>query len=166
MLFPSRSIPRKNVRAAFELAQRWRALLWLLGPAEDGFEQELNDLLASYAIPTRRGLPSGYTIHDAYSACDLVVVPSTWEGFGNPVVESVTHGRPLAVYPYPVLEEIRSTGMTFFDLESDEIGDVMLSPPHDVLARNKEIAAQHYSLADLPDRLSEVLQDFAGRLSL
>ena len=48
--------------------------------------------------------PGGCTIADAYSACDAVLLPSSWEGFGNPSVESATHRRPLAIGPYPVAE--------------------------------------------------------------
>ncbi len=88
---------------AIRLAQGLGATLWILGPAEDGYDTELANILASSGVPVRRGLHHELDVHDAYAASDLVVVPSTWEGFGNPVLESVTHRRPLAAYPYPVL---------------------------------------------------------------
>jgi glycosyltransferase involved in cell wall biosynthesis len=159
VLFPTRAIPRKNVAGAVRLAEELTAVLWLLGPAEDGYGPELEKLIRASRIGVRRGLPEGFEIHDAYAASDLVVMPSTWEGFGNPVLESVTHHRPLAVYPYPVLEEIRAFGFRFFDL-SDVAGiDAFLNEPDlTLLQHNCALARQYFNVADLPARLVSLLE--------
>jgi glycosyltransferase involved in cell wall biosynthesis len=158
LLLPTRAIPRKNVAGALELAASLDAVLWLLGPAEDGYGPTLATLLAQSNVEVRRGLPEGLTIHDAYGAADLVTVPSTWEGFGNPVLESVTHRRPLAVYPYPVLEEIRSFGFRFFDLHDvDGVVHFLESPDDELFQHNAEIARRHFNLDTLPQRLHTLL---------
>ncbi|HVB51793.1 MAG TPA: glycosyltransferase family 4 protein [Acidimicrobiales bacterium] len=158
MLLPTRAIPRKNVAGALELATALDAVLWLLGPAEDGYGPTLANLLAESTVEVRRALPEGLTIHDAYAAADLVTLPSTWEGFGNPVLESVTHRRPLAVYPYPVLEEIRAFGFQFFDLDDVEGALEFLDSPDDErLRHNAEIARRHFNLDALPQRLATLM---------
>jgi glycosyltransferase involved in cell wall biosynthesis len=158
VLLPTRAIARKNVPGAIRLAQELDAVLWILGPAEDGYDAELVDILASARVSLRRGLHHDLAVHDAYAASDLVVVPSTWEGFGNPVLESVTHRRPLAVYPYPVLREIRSFGFDFFDLDDPEGITVYLENPDEgLLDANQRLARRHFNLADLPARLGPLL---------
>ncbi|MHB8334162.1 MAG: glycosyltransferase family 4 protein [Acidimicrobiales bacterium] len=158
VLFPSRAIARKNVAGALELAEALHAVLWLLGPPEDGYDDELASLLAASPVEVRRG-PVG-SIHDAYAACDLVVLPSTWEGFGNATIESVTHRKPLAVYPYPVLAELSARGLSFFDLEDLE-GIAACLEHADVtrLEHHLEVARAHFNLADLPARLATLLDD-------
>jgi glycosyltransferase involved in cell wall biosynthesis len=159
VLLPTRAIPRKNVDAALALAASLDAVLWLLGPSEDGFGPELEELLNGSSVDVRRGLDDEMSIHDAYAACDLVVMPSTWEGFGNPVLESVTHRRPLAVYPYPVAREIEAYGFDFFALEDVEGIKAYLRDPDDrLLATNLEVARRHFNVANLGRRLSAVLE--------
>jgi glycosyltransferase involved in cell wall biosynthesis len=97
-------------------------------------------------------------VHDAYAACDLVVMPSTWEGFGNPVLESVTHRRPLALYPYPVAREITAFGFEFFGLgDVAAITSFLAHPNEELLERNLAIARAHFNLVDLPSRLDRLL---------
>jgi glycosyltransferase involved in cell wall biosynthesis len=159
ILLPTRSIPRKNVPGAIRLAEELDAVLWLLGPAEDGYETQLESVLANARVVVRRGLAEGFDVHDAYAASDLVVMPSTWEGFGNPVLESVTHRRPLAVYPYPVLAEIESSGFRFFGLNDvSEVDAFLRQPDPGLLEHNLALARRDFNLADLPGRLASLLE--------
>ncbi len=160
VLMPTRALARKNVAGALRLARELGATLWLLGPTEDGFDDELSALLAGWKVRVLRGLGDA-TIHDAYAACDLVVIPSTWEGFGNPVLESVTHQRPLALNWYPVAREIASYGFHFFGLDDiDDIVDFLERPNVETLTRNLEIARLNFNVLDLPVRLAAILEEF------
>ncbi len=144
--------------AALRLTEQLGGVFWLLGNAEDGYTNDLERILQTSMTGVRRGLPPGASIHDAYAAADLVVMPSTWEGFGNPVIESVTHRKPLARYPYPVMSEIESHGFHFFDLDDiDGINAAMADPDAEFLDKNLAIARANYDLALLPGRLEPVL---------
>ena len=158
VLMPTRAIPRKNVPGALTLCRELGATFWLLGPAEDGYGPALETLLAESGVPVRRGLPAGLDVADAYAACDLVVMPSIWEGFGNPVLESVTHRRPLALHPYPVAREIIAHGFEFFGLDDvDGIARFINAPDPEHFERNLRIAREHFSESDLPRRLTTLL---------
>jgi len=126
MLQPSRAIERKNVPGAIRLAAYLaRAIpdrsmqLWISGPAEDGYAQTLARLIDRSDVPVKVGRVASAA--DAYAACDLVVFPSTWEGFGNPVVESIAARRACAAFPYPVLAEILAAGVRCFSTEQPEV---------------------------------------------
>ena len=158
LLLASRALERKNIAGALRLANALDAVLWILGPSEDGYEKTLETLLSTSTVDVRRGLNPELTVHDAYAACDLVVMPSTWEGFGNPVLESVTHRRPLALYPYPVAREIMRFGFTFFDLEDvARIAAFLKSPDRARLERNLAIARAHFNVDALGEQLSALL---------
>jgi glycosyltransferase involved in cell wall biosynthesis len=135
------------------------ATFWLLGPAEDGYGPELERLLRSAPVRVVHGDGgAGADVVDAYAACDAVVLPSTWEGFGNPSVESAVHDRPLAIGSYPVAEELRAFGFRWFD--HDDPGALrswLDAPEMSMLEHNHEVARRHFSIRDLPDRLARVL---------
>jgi glycosyltransferase involved in cell wall biosynthesis len=137
------------------------AVYWLLGPAEDGFDAELADLLAAAPCPVRHGTPpelAGLTVVDAYRACDVVTLPSTWEGFGNPAVESAVHRRPLAVGPYPVAAELAAFGFDWFALtDTGRLRAWLERPDRSLLDANLAVASAHFSTRDLPDRIARVL---------
>jgi mannosylglucosylglycerate synthase len=110
--------------------------------------------------PVILGTPAGADIgiDDAYRACDVVALPSTWEGFGNPSIESVVHRRPLAIGPYPVARELAAFGFEWFALgEMDRLGSWLEAPDPGLLERNVEVASAHFSLEDLPDKIASVL---------
>ncbi len=90
-LQPTRAIARKNISASIAIAESIGATFWIAGPAEEGYGPTLDALLAAAQVPVVRGMPDGLSIADAYEACDVVTFPSTWEGFGNPTIESAIH---------------------------------------------------------------------------
>ncbi len=164
VLHPVRAIARKNVPRALafvadlqtRLAGR-RIHYWLPGPAEDGYGPTLSALLRSTAVSVLR--TADLDMPDAYAACDLVIFPSTWEGFGNPVVESVAHRRPLAVSQYPVLGELTALGFEFLDVENPGAVAAVLAGTRDdraLLDRNLTVARRHLALEHLPGRLRQL----------
>jgi glycosyltransferase involved in cell wall biosynthesis len=163
LLQPTRALPRKNVAGALDLAAAVGGTYWLLGPAEDGYGPELERLLATARCPVLTLDEVGpVAIEDAYAACDAVLLPSTWEGFGNPAVESATHRKALAIGAYPVGRELAALGFRWFD--ADEPGPLAawLDDPDDaLLAHNHAVAASRLNLADLPASLQRVLDGMA-----
>ena len=175
LLQPTRAIPRKDVPGAIRLAEGVASAspdqpvtYWLLGPPEDGYGPDLERVLAGATVPVLRGYPSGnWDIHDAYAACDAVVLPSTWEGFGNPAIESATHAKPLAIGPYPVASELARYGFTWFPTsDPDPLADFLAQPEQSLLDRNREVARHHFSLADLPAALAALGLGGANRRAL
>jgi len=161
VLQPTRALPRKNVAGAIAVATRLGATFWLLGPAEDGYDDELDALVASARCRVLYGIPRGgdpVSISDAYRACDVVALPSTWEGFGNPTIESAVHRRPLVIGPYPVARELAAFGFDWFGLgDVDRLAAWLDGPDPQLLDRNLAVARAHFSLHDLPDRIAAVL---------
>jgi glycosyltransferase involved in cell wall biosynthesis len=161
VLHPVRAIPRKNVPGAVALTEALGATYWLTGDAEDGYADELARVLVSARCPVKHGRPPTGSIHDAYAACDVVALPSTWEGFGNPAIEAAFHRRPLAVGRYPVAEELRALGFVWFDADDPSILDGVLSGPQEVrdeIADNNQAVARAYFSED------RVLRDIAALL--
>lgn len=155
---PTRAIARKGVPAAIALAEAIDAAYWLPGAAEEGYDAELAELLRRAKVRVLRGMPLE-TMADAYAAADAVAFPSTWEGFGNPVVESALHRRPLAIRRYPVADELAGFGFRWFDADEPEPLRRWLDDPDDeLLDHNRAIARRHFSLVDLPDRIAHLFQ--------
>ncbi|HWD56540.1 MAG TPA: hypothetical protein VG346_15555 [Acidimicrobiales bacterium] len=159
LLQPTRALERKNIAGALELTAAVGGAYWLLGPAEDGYGPELDRLVARASCPVLLGQPpGGCSIADAYAACDAVVLPSFWEGFGNPSVESATHRRPLAIGSYPVAAELAAFGFRWFGVADPAPLARWLEQRDEArLTHNQRVAATHFNLADLPARLAGVL---------
>ena len=104
-------------------------------------------------------------MEDAYAAADVVTFPSTWEGFGNPVVESAIHRRPLAIARYPVAEELAQFGFRWLDAADPIAVRRWLDAPDDGwLDHNQDVARKHFSLTVLDAALAGLVGGvMAGR---
>jgi len=164
VLQPSRAIERKNVpgavRFASYLARRdpdRPVHLWVAGPAEDGYGETLARIVERSDVPVTVGRAA--RVADAYAACDVVVFPSTWEGFGNPVIESIAARRACAAFPYPVLAEIVAAGVRCFSTEQPDVlarflaeTDTRRETYYDVNLRRARLS---FSLPDLPAAIDQ-----------
>jgi glycosyltransferase involved in cell wall biosynthesis len=164
VLQPTRALPRKNIPGGLALAKSLGATYWLTAAAEDGYGPTLDELLQSARVRVVRGQGRG-TIDDVYAASDVVVLPSHWEGFGNPVIESVTHRKPLALGSYPVASELLAFGFEFFSpLQPQPLRDFLAQPDEDLLEENLGIARSHFDIADLPSVLDDLFASSALRI--
>ncbi len=162
VLQPTRAIARKEVGRGLRFAEEVAASLpghpvryWLTGAAEDGYGPTLRELVSTARIPvTHQGVRD---VADAYAAADLVVIPSSWEGFGNPVIEAIAAGRPVAAAGYPVLDELRSLGLAVLPLDDPiRVASFLKSPDVGWLRQNREVVRRELSIGRLPERLSDV----------
>ncbi len=157
---PVRGIARKNIPLALRLAEELGGTYWLLGQAEEGYGHHLEWLLSTAKVPVvHRGADS---IADIYAACDVVVFPSLWEGFGNPPIEASIHRRPVIVGDYPVANELAAEGFTWFrPSQVNQVATFVANPDQDVLDRNQQIARSRFSI-EASQRRIETLIDDAG----
>jgi glycosyltransferase involved in cell wall biosynthesis len=160
VLQPTRAIPRKNVAAGIAVAEHLGGAYWLTGPAEDGYGAALQALLDQARCPVLRRVPEGLSMADAYAAADVVVFPSTWEGFGNPVLEAAAYRRPLVVADYPVLGELRRLGFLWFSTDRLDLLRAFLDQPDPTLHQvNADIARTCFAPETLDARLDLLLRD-------
>ncbi len=167
VLQPTRALERKNVPGGMAAARQLGGRYWLLGAAEDGYGPTLDRLVADAAEPVLLGWPGPVGdggVAAAYAACDVVALPSTWEGFGNPALESAVHRRPLVIGPYPVASELESFGFEWFHLDAlARLRAWLDSPDPGLLERNAAVVEAHFSIDRLPARIDRLLAPFRVR---
>jgi mannosylglucosylglycerate synthase len=158
LLQPTRAIPRKGIAAGLGLGRALSGTYWLTGPTEDGYQAELDALLAGGGVPVRRRLPAGVSMAGAYAACDAVLLPSTWEGFGLPLIESALHRKPIAVGPFPVARELAAFGFRWFPTDDPEpLAHWLASADPALLDHNEAVARAYFSIDALARRLELLL---------
>ena len=161
MLHPVRAIERKNVPLALEIAEELGATYWLTGPAEEGYRATLDELLD---VAHGRGVKVVHepaeSLADMYAACDVVVFPSTWEGFGNPPIDAAIHRRPAIVGRYPVSQELRALGFEWFDPDDpDAFTTWSASPDLGLIDRNRAVVEANLSLEVMESALAHLLDE-------
>lgn len=185
VLQPTRVIQRKGIEMALELVHRLElpnARLFITHRAYDEglsywhwLKREAGvmrvDLrLIDHMIGAERGKVDGhkiYSLWDAYPHADLVTYPSTYEGFGNALLEAVYFKRLLVVNRYPVYNaDIEPLGFEFVELDGfvDEAAveqtRELFNDPGRVEAmteKNYALAQEYFSLEVLERRLKELL---------
>ena len=187
-LQPTRVIDRKGIEMALELVYRMELpdpILHITHRAQDeGLEywlwlkreagvMNIRLKLIDHLVGAERDKKDGHKIYalwDVYPHADLVTYPSTYEGFGNALLEAIYYKRLIAVNRYPVFNaDILPLGFDFVLLDGfvDDQAVIrtreLLADPETVAAmaeKNYAIAREHFSLEVLEQKLKQLLKDF------
>jgi glycosyltransferase involved in cell wall biosynthesis len=161
LLYPARPWAHKNhgrLFQAFELLRRERPQLELVltggghkgRPVPDGV--------------TVRGLVSADELASLYRRAACLVFPSLYEGFGQPPLEAMASGCPVAASSAGSLPEACGDAAAFFDPEDPEdiaaVVAAVLESPERLAAAGLERAAQ-FSWAESARRHEAVYRTFA-----
>lgn len=185
VLQPTRVIRRKSIEMALELVHYlgvpgtplfvthsssdegpayWQ---WLTHEAEMmGVDLRLVDEM----VDAERGRRNGrkvYSLWDVYPHADLVTYPSTYEGFGNALLEAIYFRSLVVVNRYPVYAaDIAPLGFEFVELDGfvgdaavTDVRDLLRDPQrvHEMTQKNYALAREHFSLEVLEEKLRALL---------
>jgi glycosyltransferase involved in cell wall biosynthesis len=173
LLQPTRIIPRKGIELTIELAER-------LGPdvavvvthpddKDDQYWGELESLAEESGVDLRlvdAGRDAA-SLSSAYAAADLVCFPSLYEGYGNALVETMFHRRPLFVNRYSVYErDIAPLGIAAIEIDGSITDEAVAqarrwiddpSTAEDAIRLNTRIGLEHLSYQSVVDAFDRAL---------
>jgi glycosyltransferase involved in cell wall biosynthesis len=126
LLCPSTTHPHKNLERLLRVHAQMNNAPKLILTGVRGFAAEEIERLAGESVQILGWLPREQ-IYDLYRRALGLIFPSTFEGFGMPVLEAMAAGVPVACSDIPPLREIARSTVHFFDPASDrEIRDALL----------------------------------------
>ena len=188
VLQPTRVIQRKGIEMALEMVHQLdtpNKQLFITHRAHDeGLDywhwlkreagvMKVDLRLIDHLIGTERGKANGhkiYSLWDAYPHADLITYPSTYEGFGNALLEAIYFKRLIVVNRYPVYNaDIGPLGFDFIELDGFVDDNAvnktkkLLQNADQVTAmaeKNYTLAQEYFSLEVLEKKLSSVLTNF------
>ena len=109
-----------------------------------------------------------YSLWDVYPNADLVTYLSSYEGFGNALIETLYFRKPLVVNAYPAYRaDIKPVGIKAIEITEDvtpetvqAVGALLHDPQavQDLVERNYELGQAHFSYEVLEQRLANLLQ--------
>ena len=143
-LYPANPWPHKNHERLFKAFRRVRQR-----------RPELRLVLTGTGLERRRGIPEGVDVRgrvsrhelaELYRTAAALVFPSLYEGFGQPPLEAMASGTPVAVSRAGALPEVCGDAAIYFEPTSvDEITEAMfavLDRPEHLVERGLERASR------------------------
>jgi glycosyltransferase involved in cell wall biosynthesis len=126
LLCASTTHPHKNLERLLRVHAQMKNAPKLILTGVRGFAAKEIESLADASVEITGWVPREQ-LYDFYRAALGFIYPSTFEGFGMPVLEAMAAAVPVACSDIPPLREIAQSTVHFFDPFSDrEIRDALL----------------------------------------
>jgi glycosyltransferase involved in cell wall biosynthesis len=106
------STPNKNLERSINAITGISCHLVIVGDINEGQRKMLLD--AGISFNQVSGL-SEQELADKFSECDIVLFPSTYEGFGLPIIEGQKAGRPVITSNISPMKEVAGEGACLVD---------------------------------------------------
>lgn len=149
----------KNVERIIESVKGINCSLFIIGVLEE--QQKM--LLAQYHIKYQNVYHiSNEQVRQAYCDCDLLCFPSTYEGFGRPIIEANAIGRPVITSNLQPMVEVGSDAALYVNpYDVEDIRNGILKLIYDKELRNKLVEngyknAEKYSAKHIADIYMEL----------
>lgn len=108
-----------------------------------------------------------YTLWDLYPHADLVTYPSTYEGFGNALLEAIYYRKPVVINRYGIyIEDIEPKGFRFAAIDNfvtanvvNQVRRLIADSAHrqEVVDHNYQVASQFYGYPALRQSLRGIV---------
>ncbi len=191
ILQPTRVVPRKGIEHAIKLVGMLNnpkcKLVISHDAGDEGYEYHamLEELAQQEGVDMRivadrvsevRQLDADvrklYTLWDLYPHCDLVTYPSTYEGFGNALLEAIYFKKPVVINRYSIfIEDIEPKGFKLALMDGvvtkgtlSQVERLLNNPAYceEVVEHNYQVACQYYSYEILRRSFSSILGNLTG----
>jgi glycosyltransferase involved in cell wall biosynthesis len=191
ILQPTRIVPRKGIEHAIKLVSMLGDSRYKLvishDAGDEGYEYKhmLEELAREEQVELRfigdrvsevrqydgqgRKL---YTLWDLYPHADLVTYPSTYEGFGNALLEAIYFKKPVVINRYSIfVEDIAPKGFRLAEIDGfitrqvvEEVRRLLGDATYrrEVTEHNYRVANRYYSYSVLKRSLRTILTNLTG----
>ncbi len=191
ILQPTRIVPRKGIEHAIKLVAmlddpRYKLVI-SHDAGDEGYEYKhmLEELAREEGVQlvfigdrvseVRQYDSQGrklYTLWDLYPHADLVTYPSTYEGFGNALLEAIYFKKPIVINRYSIfIEDIEPKGFQLAVIDGfitravvEQVQRLLSDAAHReaVVEHNYEVANRYFSYSVLRRSLRTILTNLTG----
>ncbi len=191
ILQPTRVVPRKGIEQAIKLVSllkdpRCKLVISheagdegyeYLGMLEQMAKEEGVDMrvVADRVGEVRQRDSDGrkvYTLWDLYHHADFVTYPSTYEGFGNALLEAIYFRKPVLINRYSIfVRDIEPKGFRLLTMDgfvtptiARQVRQILLEPSlrEEIVNHNYEVARQFYSYSAIRSNLRAFISSLTG----
>ena len=191
ILQPTRVVPRKGIEQAIKLVSLLKdprcKLVISHEAGDEGYEylgmleQLANEegvdmrVVADRVGEVRQRDSEGrkvYTLWDLYHHADFVTYPSTYEGFGNALLEAIYFRKPVLINRYSIfVRDIEPKGFRLLTMDgfvtptiARQVRQILTDSDlcQEIVNHNYEIARQFYSYSTIRSNLRAFISDLTG----